>query len=71
MSSPELLTPMLIEEHNQRVAAAQRLHALRPPRPAAHPLARRMARPLARALLRAGARLLRYSAPEAALGAEI
>lgn len=71
MTSPELLTPMLIEEHNQRISAAQQIRALRAARQTAYPLTRWIARPLGRMLLRTGARLLRYSSREAALGVEV
>lgn len=71
MTSPELLTPMLMEEHNQRISAAQQIRALRAGQRPGHPLTRWIARPLGRLLLRTGARLLRYSTRETALGVEV
>ncbi|HEU4328637.1 MAG TPA: hypothetical protein VFS21_36205 [Roseiflexaceae bacterium] len=65
MTSPDLITELMLDEHRSRIADSQKA------RLAEHAqggltLARRLARPLGRAFLDLGARLLMYARPEPA-----
>ncbi|GAB4108852.1 MAG: hypothetical protein OHK0022_61010 [Roseiflexaceae bacterium] len=63
MTSPELLTDLMLEQHRSRIAEAQQAR-LAQRAACGQTLARRLARPLGRALLNMGARLLVYARPE-------
>ncbi len=65
MTSPDLISELMLEEHRSRITASQRAR-LAERAQGGLTLARWLARPLGRALLGLGAHLLVYARPEPA-----